>query len=63
MNHRTVKYVKSAGECSRCKHCRSTMGEDAKLYCRVRPICKRRCEHFEGAFVDAFSIPAKNTKN
>ena len=60
MNHRTVKYVKYAGECSQCKHCRSTMGEDAKFYCRVWPIRKRRCEHFEGAFADAFSIPANN---
>ena len=60
MNHRTVKYVKCAGECSQCKHCRSTMGENAKLYCNIRPITKKKCEHFEGAFADAFSIPANN---
>lgn len=60
MNHRTVKKTKNPGECAKCVHCRSTMGENAKLYCNIRPIMKKKCKHFEGAFVEAFSIPVNN---
>ena len=57
MNNKNVRKTKNLGECAKCVHCRSTMGENATLYCGIRQIMKKKCEHFEGAFVEAFSIP------